>query len=52
MTTTQYHAVLSRIRELEYQLFNIDELEGFEVEAAALQTELNKLSALIADIEP
>jgi len=52
MTATQYHAIQSRILELEYQLMNIDELEGFEAEAAALQAEINRLGELVADIKP
>jgi len=43
---------LTRIRELEYQLMNIDELEGFEDEAAGLRSEIRRLSETIRDIEP
>ena len=52
MTKTDYEAKLSRILELEYALMNIDELKGFEAEAAVLQKEIADLSRQVADIEP
>lgn len=52
MTRTVYEQTLSRIRELEYQLMNIDELEGYEAETAALRTEMDRLTRQVADIEP
>ena len=52
MTQTDYDAKLSRIRELEYALMNIDELVGFEAESKSLQNELDRLSRQVTDIEP